>query len=405
MAPLAPFVALSVALFGLAQAASVARPLSITATGNSPTRPNGYIVALKPSSVARRSLRALHSNILQSFTDAQVHYEWPVLNAFAGTFTDAALQALRTSDDVLSIEHDTIGDLDELVTQEDAPWGLQRISHVTKLARTDDTARNFTYTYDTSAGEGVDIYVIDTGVMINHTDFGGRARWGTTFGGYKDEDGYGHGTHVAGTAAGTRWGVAKAANIVAVRTVGDNGNGLVSDTIAAVNWAIEQVTTVTNAPSVITMSLRFDPSDVLDAAVTAAIDAGIHVTVSAGNAARDASSQSPARAPAVTCVGATGINDTIAYFSNVGPLVDIFSPGLNVVSDYPFSTDLTTVMSGTSMSTPHVAGLTAYLVALEGNKSPAEVLARIKELGPDNLISGIPADTVNDLLNNGDGLD
>ncbi len=155
--------------------------------------PNGYIVSLKPGA----RLNA-HRDILRNFAreDSDVKYEWPNLNAIAGKFSDEALQALRESDDVAAIEHDTIGGVDAIVTQTGAIWNLQRISQVAKLTSNDTNARNYNYTYDDSAGEGVDIYVIDSGashdfhvarvcmlkacagIQLNHTEFGGRASWG-----------------------------------------------------------------------------------------------------------------------------------------------------------------------------------------------------------------------------------
>ncbi|KZV97046.1 subtilisin-like protein [Exidia glandulosa HHB12029] len=412
----ARLVALSLAFVGVPALLSIAPP-------NSQTRPNGFVVLLKPESVSRR----VHHDILAPFlsaandTTTSLLYEWPEIDAVAGTFSDAALLALRAATgEVLAIEHDTLGGLDAIVTQEDAPWGLQRISQAARMNRSDDRAVNFRYTYDDAAGRGVDIYIIDTGIMLEHKDFGGRARWGKTFGGYQDRDGFGHGTHVgeclahhvasilkrwchltAGTAAGTRYGVAKAANPVAVRVMDDKGSGFVSDTIAAVNWAAHQAARVTKKPSVISISLKFDPSDVLDAAVTAAVRAGVHVTVSAGNANADASTQSPARARAAICVGGTQINDTMASFSNTGSLVDVMAPAQHIVSDYIGGVDSTTVMSGTSMATPHVAGLVAYLISTEGNMSPEDMVKRIKEVAADGVVRGLPAGTSNELVNNG----
>ncbi|KAI0760467.1 peptidase 1 [Fomes fomentarius] len=365
--------------------------------------PNGYIVSLKPGA----RLNA-HRDILRNFArgDSDVKYEWPNLNAIAGKFSDEALQAFRESDDVAAIEHDTIGGVDAIVTQTGAIWNLQRISQVPKLTSNDTNARNYNYTYDDSAGEGVDIYVIDSGIQLNHTEFGGRASWGKTFGGYGDnEDGLGHGTHVSGTAAGATFGVAKKANLTAVRVLDDNGAGVVSDTIAAVDWVTEQATTVTHRPSIGTISLHFSPSDVLDAAVTNAINAGVHITASAGNAASLSSTQSPARAEAIITVGAANILDAKSTYSNYGPGVDIFAPGDNILSSYiGSSNNATEVLSGTSMSTPHVAGLVAYLIGLEGNKPPREVLARLKEFSPDGILTGVPSDTINELANNGANL-
>ncbi|KZV81141.1 subtilisin-like protein [Exidia glandulosa HHB12029] len=435
MLAVARLVALSLAFVGVPALLSISPP-------NGQTRPNGFVVLLKPESVSRRA----HHNILAPFlaaandTTTSLLYEWPEIDAVAGTFSDAALLALRAATgEVLAIEHDTLGGLDAIVTQEDAPWGLQRISQAARMSRSDDRAVNFRYTYEEAAGRGVDIYIIDTGIMLEHKDFGGRARWGKTFGGYQDRDGFGHGTHVgeclahrvasilkrspnatAGTAAGTRYGVAKAANLVAVRVMDDKGSGFVSDTIAAVNWAAHQAARLTKKPSVISISLKFDPSDVLDAAVTAVRPSPclslpeIEIMVLLGGQSgrtchslrgqRERGRLDPvtrARTGGDISVGGTQINDTMASFSNTGSLVDVMAPAQHIVSDYIGGVDSTTVMSGTSMATPHVAGLVAYLISTEGNMSPEDMVKRIKEVAEDGVVSGLPAGTSNELVNNG----
>lgn len=397
MYALGRLVALSLAF--LVGAADAAPDLLSIARVNGPTRPGGYIVSLKPAALARRAHRAL----LRSFSpaDAEVKYEWPALNAFAGTFSDSALLALRSSLDVAAIEPDAIGGADgTFVTQTDAPWGLQRISQLRGVNSTDYRALNYTYVYDSSAGQGVDIYIIDSGINIDHEDFEGRARWGTTFSGFSQQDEYGHGTHVAGIAAGKRFGVAKAANLVAVRILSKDGLATTSDAIAAVDWVVKEAAK-THVPSVINMSLRFPPSIVLDDAVTTAVKAGVHTTVSAGNAATLSDTQSPARAEAAITVGATDMLDKVAYFSNYGPGVDIFAPGQQIAS--ALNNDITwyTLKSGTSQASPHVAGLVAYVIGLEGNKPTPEILARIKEWSPDGILTEMPADTNNELANNG----
>ncbi|EJD40475.1 subtilisin-like protein [Auricularia subglabra TFB-10046 SS5] len=387
MSSISRLVALSFALLGAANAA--ARLLSV-APATVPTRPGGYIVTLKEQAVARKSFAYAHRAVLSSFaaSDAQITYEWPESNTLAGTFSDDALLALRASDDVAAIEHDTLGGAARLKTQHDAPWGLQRISQLQPLNSSDYEALTYNYTYHPSAGRGVDIYIIDSGVMVEHEDFGGRARWGKNFGGYPKVDVEGHGTHVAGTAAGTKYGVAKAARVIAVRVLDDNGVGGKRFRIAAVNWVVARARRK-RRPTVINMSLHFTASDALDAAVTAAVDAGVHVVVAAGNSNLEVDYWSPGRAPAAITVGASTIDDRNAPFTNFGPLVDIFAPGTFVVSASIDSLNGTTIMSGTSMASPHVAGIVAYIIGLEGNKSPARILARIKQFSPDGILSGL----------------
>lgn len=167
-------------------------------------------------------------------------------------------------------------------------------------------------------------------------------------------DGHGHGTHCAGTAAGKTYGVAKNANLIAVKVLSDNGSGLTSDIIDGLNWVIGNVNSTGN-PSIASMSLGGSVSDALDSLVEQTVAAGITVVVAAGNSNTDASTQSPARVAAAITVAAANITNTKAYFSNYGAAVDIWAPGVDIISAWPFTNDTSTkVLSGTSMATPHV---------------------------------------------------
>ncbi|KAG6815572.1 hypothetical protein H0H87_000400 [Tephrocybe sp. NHM501043] len=171
-----------------------------------------YIVTLKPG--------ATKSSVLKSARGTATH-EWDIINGFAGVFTAEELEALRSHADVESIAED--GYVTVSVTQTNAPWGLSRLSATAKLSNQDPEALNYQYTYDESAGRGVDIYIIDTGINIEHVQFGGRARWGATFGPYPNEDDHGHGTHCAGIAASAQFGVAKQASLIAVKVMNKDG--------------------------------------------------------------------------------------------------------------------------------------------------------------------------------------
>jgi len=285
-----------------------------------------------------------------------------------------------------------------LATQTDAPWGLQRISQDAKLSNQNDAALTFTYNYDDSAGSGTDVYVVDTGINTAHVEFEGRARWGATFGGYANADGNGHGTHCAGTIGSRRYGVAKKTNLIAVKILSDAGSGAVSDIVSGLNWVASSVKS-SGRPSVVSMSLGGGASTPLDNAVASLTGAGIHVAVAAGNSGTDAGSTSPARAPSAVTVGATGISDAKPSWSNYGSVVDIWAPGLNVISTWMGSTTATNSISGTSMATPHIAGLIAYLAAKDGNISPAAMTTKLQSLSVKGVISGIPSG-VNDLANN-----
>ncbi|KAJ7103679.1 serine protease [Mycena crocata] len=326
-------------------------------------------------------------------------YDPSFLNGFAANLDTAALNTFRADPDVESIEEDGIVSIFANVTQTNAPWGLSRIAQDAKLTGTSTTALTYSYTYDdAAAGNGVDIFIIDTGVLTAHTQFEGRARWGATFGGYADADGHGHGTHVAGTAAGVQFGVAKKASIIAVKVLSDAGSGAVSDIVAGLSFVRDQAA-ASGRPSIASLSLGGGASTALDSAVAALTAAGVHVVVAAGNSNVDAANTSPARAPSAITVGAITIADARSSFSNFGAVVDIFAPGTSITSAWIGSTTATNNISGTSQATPHVSGVAAYIISLLGNRSPAELSALLKQLSVKGALTGVPTGTLNDLLN------
>ena len=308
---------------------------------------------------------------------------------YSGQFSAEALAQIRASPEVAYVEQDqtvhtqevvhgvddafaTSGDI---VDQKGAPWGLARISHRPRL-----TLGTFNkYIYDKHGGEGVTAYVIDTGVNIEHVEFQGRARWGKTIPkNDQDIDGNGHGTHCAGTIASRKYGVAKAAEIVAVKVLGTNGSGTMSDVIDGVLWAAEDAiknakaqagTSAARKGSVANMSLGGGKAKSLDEAVDAAVESGLHFAVAAGNDNKDACDYSPAASVGAVTVGASTITDDRAYFSNYGKCVDIFAPGLNILSTWNRSPTDTNTISGTSMASPHICGLLAYLLSIEGSET------------------------------------
>ncbi|KAM5536221.1 hypothetical protein V8D89_010120 [Ganoderma adspersum] len=386
-------VAAALALFSAVSAGPTVQLKTVEKYAGS-IRPSSYIVRLKDGVSKDAHLAWLAETVGVSAT--VTHPEWAadVVNGFAGTFNSDALNALRASPDVESIAEDGVVTI--VATQTNATWGLQRISQVANLTDQNTGDLTFTYTYDDSAGEGVDIYVVDTGIFTNHSEFQGRAVWGATFGGYADADGNGHGTHVSGTAAGVTYGVAKKANLFAVKVLSDAGSGFVSDIVSALSWVSQQVT-ASGRPSIATMSLSGGASQTFDDAVASLTAQGIHVTVAAGNNNADASSFSPARAPSAITVGASTITDARASFSNFGSIVDIFAPGQNVISAWIGGVNNTNNISGTSMATPHIAGLVATIIGRDGNSSPANISTTIQTLSTKGELTGIPSGTVNDL--------
>ncbi|KAF8606970.1 peptidase 1 [Ceratobasidium sp. AG-I] len=380
--------------------ARLAGAVSVTSVSGD-VKPNSYIVILHDTVSKASYVSAMKGKSSKS----HLTHEYDILNAYSAELTPEALDDLTKSPDVKSIVPDTLVYPSTTLTQKDAPWGLARIASKKKLPA-GSSFEKLNYHFDRRPSPaGVDVYVIDTGINIKHVDFGGRAKWGKTFGGYKDQDGNGHGTHVAGTIAGKRFGVAKAASVYAVKVLSDEGPGYSSDIIAGVDWVVAQAKK-TKRPTVINMSLGGGVNEASDQAVTRAVAAGVHVIVAAGNSNEDAENHSPARAPNVITVGATSITDerwvwNPSQGSNFGKVVDIFAPGDEITSAWIGSTTAINRITGTSMATPHVAGLIAYLLAVEGRRTPANMLARVKKLAPDGILKGIPKDTRNEMIWNG----
>ncbi|KAG8220428.1 peptidase S8/S53 domain-containing protein [Butyriboletus roseoflavus] len=348
---------------------------------------NSYIVVLKddiPPSLMQNHLNFLQSaHLSDSFLGDNVafglrHVYDTHIKGYAGEFTDGVLEQIRAMPEVDFIERDQIvrtTDIDPIDTQKGAPWGLARISHRDRL-----TFGTFTsYVYNSNGGEGVDVYIVDTGININHAEFEDRASWGKTIPtNDEDEDGNGHGSHCAGTIGSRKYGVAKKANLIAVKVLGSNGSGSMSDVVAGVAWASQQAQRKAAAAraeiaatgktahkgSVGNMSLGGSKSPSLDRVVDRSVEAGLHFAVAAGNDDKDACDYSPAASKNAITVGASTLGDERAYFSNWGTCVDVFAPGLNILSTYTGSPTAIATLSGTSMASPHVAGLIAYLLSI-----------------------------------------
>ncbi|MFJ2791092.1 S8 family serine peptidase [Streptomyces sp. NPDC087290] len=275
-------------------------------------------------------------------------------------------------------------------TQTNPPsWGLDRIDQT-------ETAGDNAYTYPDSAGEGVTAYVIDTGVRTTHNEFEGRASSGYDAVDNDDsaDDGNGHGTHVAGTIAGATYGVAKKAKIVAVRVLDDSGSGTTEQVVAGIDWVTEHH----EGPSVANMSLGGGADEALDAAVQKAIASGVTFAVAAGNDSSDASGSSPARVPEAITVASSTVDDEQSYFSNYGPIVDIYAPGSDITSSWNDSDDGSNTISGTSMATPHVVGAAAVYLAGHPDATPEEVATALTDGATPDAISNATEGTPNKLL-------
>ena len=296
---------------------------------------------------------------------------------------------LRTEPNVLSVELDQ--PMFALDTQTPTPsWGLDR---------TDQRALPLSNSFTASAyGAGVDVYVVDTGVSTTHTDFSGRLRSGFSAinDGRGSNDCNGHGTHVAGTAAGTTYGVAKAASIIPVRVLDCAGSGSNTGVIAGLDWIIANHSA--GVAAVANVSLGGGASLALDTAVQNAINDGVVMAVAAGNSNANACNYSPARAANAITVGATDRTDVRASYSNFGSCLDIFAPGTSITSAWINSSTAINTISGTSMASPHVAGVAAALLSANPTLSPADISSMLRSSATPNVVSTAGTGSPNYLL-------
>ncbi|XXG98204.1 hypothetical protein Hte_004526 [Hypoxylon texense] len=351
--------------------------------------PGKWIAVLKPEHSTERVLSSV-TNILGGGATPKHSYQIGSFRGYSLSASDSLINSIANLDEIAYIEPDVKVSVASLVSQSVAPWGLARIS-----SRKPGGSE---YRYDESAGEGTYAYIIDTGIFVDHPDFGGRATFGANFvEDTADADDNGHGTHVAGTTGSETYGVAKKTNLVAVKVLGADGSGAISQVIAGLQWAVDDATSksrIGKAVANISLGALRVLSSSVNTAAAAAVEAGLFLAVAAGNGNLDASLYSPASEPTVCTVGATAADDSRAPFSNYGALVDVFAPGVDVVSTW--NNGSTGIISGTSMATPHITGLGAYLLALEGPRDPIALCDRIQELATPDVIAD--AESANNLL-------
>lgn len=352
--------------------------------------PNRYIVVLEDWATGARgedsNVDAVATELSIVYGGKVNHVYKYVLNGYAVEMSEKEVDALSKDLRVKYIEED--GEVFADTTQTGATWGLDRIDQR-------DRPLNGTYTY-TPTGSGVNAYIIDTGIRRTHTQFGGRAFVGydAIGDGQNTNDCNGHGTHVSGTVGGSTYGVAKAVRLYAVRVLNCQGSGSNSGVIAGIDW----VTQNRVSPSVANMSLGGGASSALDTAVNNSVVSGVTFAVAAGNENQNACNVSPARAASAITVGSTTSGDVRSSFSNYGTCVDIFAPGSSITSSWYTSDSATNTISGTSMASPHVAGVAALYLQGNPGASAATVTNAIKTSASTGKLTSIGTGSPNSLL-------
>ena len=400
-----------------ASAATAPRPAQVI--------PNQYIVVLKadalPKSLAGQNIQNLAQSALATVGGGVVlnHYRSALLG-FSARLSANQAAALAKLPYVARVEADQV--MRASATQTGATWGLDRVDQRAMPL-------NGTYIYRDQAGAGVHVYILDTGLNASHSDFAGRVGPGQNFAPNNDgligglipggivpinigaldfgtglfssptdpndtTDCNGHGTHVAGTAAGTVYGVAKKATVHSVRVLGCNGSGSNAGVIAGVDWLAANAV----KPAVANMSLGGGDSDALDQAVKNVIASGVAMAVAAGNDSANACSGSPNKVPEAVTVGSTTNTDAMSSFSNFGACVDIFAPGSDITSASSSNNTGSAVLSGTSMASPHVAGALALLLAQNPGSSPAALANALLADATPGVLTGLGAGSPNALL-------
>ncbi|MBL8264526.1 MAG: S8 family serine peptidase [Xanthomonadaceae bacterium] len=355
--------------------------------------PGQYIVVLKDNAASLASERSSLSRVSVVARDIATKHRTRlvrsynnVLRGFVARADDKGLARLLADPRVAYVQEDGVVSI--AASQTNATWGIDRVDQR-------DLPLNQTYTYDTTASS-VHAYIIDTGILASHSQFSGRL--GTSYdavtNGGNANDCQGHGTHVAGTVGGSTYGIAKEVKLHAVRVLDCNGSGSNSGVIAGMDWVASNHV----KPAVANMSLGGSADQATDDAVNRLHNAGVTVVVAAGNDNSNACSYSPARAANAITVGSTTNTDARSSFSNYGSCLDIYAPGSNIVSAGISSSTATATLSGTSMASPHVAGVAALYLASNPSATPTQVRNALVDNATSGKVTNAGSGSPNKLL-------
>lgn len=377
-------------MLGIAMLVTLAAPSFVLAEGKNDAKfikaaagkgiPGTYIVVFNDEVRAADAADSLAASV-----GGQVKDRWTVVNGVSVKgISEEAAKAMANDSRVAYVEEEQI--YTTQATQSGATWGIDRIDQ-----RNRPLSGTYTYNYN---GTGVHAYIIDTGIRTSHTLFGGRAIWKANYADTNNSDCQGHGTHVAGTVGSSTYGVAKNVALYAVKVLDCSGNGTTTGVINGVNW----VTNNRVNPAVANMSLGGGKSSTLDSAVNNSVNSGVFYAVAAGNNNKaNACNYSPAGASGAYTVGSTTSGDVLSSFSNVGSCVKILAPGSSITSTWHTSTTATNTISGTSMASPHVAGVAALYLD-QVSMSVATIKSTLTNNATNNVVSSVPTGTVNKLL-------
>jgi aqualysin 1 len=356
----------------LALALTAAAP----ASARTEAEPNASYIVVLDDSVVSTALPVAKEYASRYGVEVSYVYEH-ALKGFAIDLPARLVDGITSDPRVSFVEPDGVVSID--TTQSPVTWGLDRIDQ-----RNRPLSNSYTYF---NTGAGVRAYVIDTGIRFSHNEFGGRATSGfDAVDGGSADDCHGHGTHVAGTIGGTTYGVAKAVSLIAVRVLSCSGSGSISGVIAGVDWVTGNH--LSGQPAVANMSLGGGASSSLDNAVRNSINDGVSYAVAAGNSGANACNYSPARVSEAMTIGASDSSDRKPWWSNFGSCIDWFAPGVSITSAWHTSNSATNTISGTSMATPHTAGVAALHLQRSPGASPSSVRNALYNLTTKFIITG-----------------